>query len=84
MKSLTDIHCFDPVPKPVDSATCQQGQSLALPRTDGYISSHVFQGTSTDLESCPWRLEAAQGQVINITLINLLSRGEAGNDVNYG
>ena len=55
------------VPK---DAYCQQGEPLTVPGPDGYITNQITPDKGAGSISCPWRLEAAEGQIVNITLIN--------------
>ena len=63
--------------------SCQTDKHLALPTPDGYISNHIPQDTSSGSILCLWRIDAAQGQVVNITMINLQS-AQPVDGKNYG
>jgi len=63
---------------------CHAGHAISLPGPHGFISSKITAETNAGSITCPWRVEAAPGQHINITLINL--RVQYGNMANkkYG
>ena len=71
------------VATPNENVRCQQGQPLILSSLHGYITSHNTQNMGAGSISCPWRLEAEQGQVVNITLIHFLNQEDV-NGKSYG
>ena len=49
---------------------CLQGETVSLTQPEGYISSDVTDATGCGSPRAPWRIEAAPGQVIRISLID--------------
>ena len=67
-----------------ENEACQDGQTFPLSKPDGYISSHITWDSGAGSTLCPWRLEAEQGQVVNVTLINFLHNNDLTTGHNYG
>ena len=64
--------------------TCQQGESLVLSGSEGYISSDVTRKTRAGSTMCPWRLEAEPGQHFSVTLVNFHHDSNANSRDRYG
>jgi len=51
-----------------DPPRCDESDMLRVPTSSGYLASHVTWTTSCGSSTCPWLVEAEEGQQINLTL----------------
>ena len=64
----------------LDQDTCPTGEPIPLPGPDGFIASHISPDTGAGPITCTWKVEAAPGQHINVTIFNFrVHYGSVGN-----